>query len=102
MSNFDLHDSYIEDFNFDFDNLQAYIRINLGDWQEKAKCEIEFYGIKIFHIELNNANFIENEILSANLHSTNDELFDIVLSEGPGKSCKILKILCDNVIVNLV
>lgn len=96
FSSFDFHDSYIEIFDIDVYERRITCCLNLGDWQKKERCTIEFSDIVMFHIETNNSDFIGNELIDFTVSSNADgsERFRGYFHEGLGKPGKVIELLC--------
>lgn len=96
FSLYDFHDSYIETFGVDFYNRKIICCLNLGDWQEKTTCTIEFVDIVMFHIESDNVNFIGNELKDYTVISKEDgtEYFRGYFMDGFGTPGKVIELLC--------
>ncbi len=95
FSLYDFHDSYIENFFVDFNNRKMIICLNLGDWQEKSKCTIEFSDIAMFHIEADNVDFNGNELKDYTVFSKDDgtEQFRGYFMDGIGTPGKVIELL---------
>lgn len=92
---YDFHDSYIETFEYDFLNRRIVCCLNLGDWNEVRKCEIRFINVNMFHIEADNSEFADNELISAEVSSNGREHFKGFFNEGFGKPGKIIETECE-------
>lgn len=97
FKSYDFHDSYIEVFRYDLLKRQALCCLNLGDWNDVPECEIRFINVTMFHIEADNSEFAENELISAEVSSEGREHFKGFFNEGFGKPGKIIEIECEYV-----
>ncbi len=92
---YDFHDSYVERFEYDLPDRRVVCCLNLGDWNDVQKCEIRFINVNMFHIEADNSDFAENELISAEVSSEGCEHFKGFFSEGLGKPGKVIEIKCE-------
>ncbi|MDE6593641.1 MAG: hypothetical protein K2K57_11345 [Oscillospiraceae bacterium] len=92
---YDFHDSYIDRFEYDLLKRRAICCLNLGDWNDMPKCEIRFINVNMFHIEADNSEFAENELISAEVSSEGCEHFKGFFSEGFGRPGKVIEIKCE-------
>lgn len=97
----DLHDSVITKFTYSLDNRQAFCELIIEEDSHQYSCSICFNNISLFHIESNNSNFMENELIDIKVLSEDGEYFRGFFSEGFGKPGKLIEIRCNMVEITI-
>ena len=99
---YDLHDAILINFNYSLKKRTAICELEIDSADSKTECTIEFKDIGLFHIEANNTDFKDNELIDINVSSKDTEYFRAFFSEGFMKPGKLIEITCTNVEIIIV
>lgn len=98
---YNLHDSVLTKFTYSLDNRHAFCELMIEEDSHQYICSIKFNNISLFHIESNNSDFMENELIDIEVLSGEAEYFRGFFSEGFGKPGKLIEIRCNTVEITI-
>ncbi|MFL0197611.1 hypothetical protein ACJDU8_18870 [Clostridium sp. WILCCON 0269] len=104
LEDYDLHDSLVEDIQFDADKKRLIIGIELCNWRQKSykenepemlSCKLIFDRVRKYEFDTDYKTFEDNEILEAEIiHTKNGNKLKLALY---GIDVKVIEIQSDNV-----